>query len=114
MTYVLAVPAGAFKLCCLSSGRYDGAIRNHYFLGMKKMRGISDMSRLFTTRLFEMNPRGAVRRGGFGSSSSATFTFCHSRLPAAKNPNPSAKARSAFRFCPQFATSILGESKGSK
>jgi len=31
MTYVLAVPAGAFKLCCLSSGRYDGAIRNHYF-----------------------------------------------------------------------------------
>jgi hypothetical protein len=51
------------------------------------------MSRLFTTRLFEMNPRGAVRRGGFGSSSSTTFTFCHSRLPAAKNPNPSAKAR---------------------
>jgi hypothetical protein len=23
--------AGAFKRCCLSSGRYDGSIRNHYF-----------------------------------------------------------------------------------
>jgi hypothetical protein len=72
------------------------------------------MSRLFTTRLFQMDPPGAVRRGGSPLSSSATFTFCHSRVPAAKNPDPSAKVRSAFRFCPQFATSILGESKGSK
>jgi hypothetical protein len=22
---------GAFKLCCLRSGRYDGAVRNYYF-----------------------------------------------------------------------------------
>jgi hypothetical protein len=31
MTYVHAAPAAAFKRCCLSSGRYDGSIRNHYF-----------------------------------------------------------------------------------
>ena len=31
MTYVLAALADAFKRCCLSSGRYDGSIRNYYF-----------------------------------------------------------------------------------
>jgi hypothetical protein len=31
MTYVRAAPADAFKRCCLSSGSYDGSIRNHYF-----------------------------------------------------------------------------------
>jgi len=30
MIDVLAAPDGAFKRCCLSSGRYDGSIRNFY------------------------------------------------------------------------------------
>jgi hypothetical protein len=31
MTYVHAAQDGAFKGCCLGSGRYDGSIRNFYF-----------------------------------------------------------------------------------
>lgn len=31
MTYVRAALDGAFKLCCLRTGRYDGAVRNYYF-----------------------------------------------------------------------------------
>jgi len=29
-TYVRAVHGGHFKRCCRKSGRYDGALRNHY------------------------------------------------------------------------------------
>jgi hypothetical protein len=28
-----AVPGKGFKRCCMASGRYDGAERNHYFQG---------------------------------------------------------------------------------
>jgi hypothetical protein len=30
-TYAHAALAAAFKRCCRSSGRYDGALRDHYF-----------------------------------------------------------------------------------
>ena len=29
-----AARGGVFKRCCLKSGRYDGALRNHYFQGL--------------------------------------------------------------------------------
>ena len=29
------VPACGFKRCCMQSGRYDGARRNHYFQGQR-------------------------------------------------------------------------------
>ena len=36
-TCVRAVPGSGFKRCCMSSGRYDGTLRNHYFQAQRLM-----------------------------------------------------------------------------
>jgi hypothetical protein len=36
MILVRAVPAGAFKNCCMPNGRFDGVNRHYYFQRMKQ------------------------------------------------------------------------------
>ena len=35
-TCVRAAPDAGFKACCMKSGAYDGANRNHYFQGVRR------------------------------------------------------------------------------